>query len=133
DETGVKHSITLQELKQYVAKAQTGLKGLGVQKGDRVAGVTLNNIEGLVALLATTSLGAVWTSCSPDFGVIGIIDRVGQVQPKVLIASLSYQYKEKPFDITDKIKETSEAIDSLEAVVTLSGELSSQNYQTLSW
>lgn len=133
NETGIKQSITLKQLKQQVAKAQQGLKQLGVKKGDRVAGVTLNDIQGLVALLATTSLGAVWTSCSPDFGAKGITDRIGQVEPKVLIASLSYQYKEKPFDITEKIRETSEAINSLEAVITLSGELESDHFQTFTW
>ncbi|WP_163538625.1 acetoacetate--CoA ligase [Gracilibacillus sp. YIM 98692] len=133
DENGVRRSITLRELKILVAKAQAGLKSLGLKEGDRVAGVTINSVDGLVALIATVSLGAVWTSCSPDFGAKGIIDRIGQVKPKVLISQLSYQYKEKPFNIADKIKETTEAIDSLSAVVTLSGELADVQVKTCSW
>ncbi|TFJ92107.1 acetoacetate--CoA ligase [Lentibacillus salicampi] len=133
NEAGVQRLIRLKELKQLVAKAQTGLKQLGVEKGDRVAGVTVNNIQGLAALIATVSLGAVWTSCSPDFGAKGMIDRIGQAQPKVLFSVLSYQYKQKPFDITDKINETSDAINSLTAVITLNGELESDELDTRTW
>ncbi|WP_066191511.1 MULTISPECIES: acetoacetate--CoA ligase [Gracilibacillus] len=123
DETGVTGQITYAELRIEVAKAQRGLRSLGVGKGDRVAGITNNNVEGLIALLATTSLGAVWTSCSPDFGAKGIVDRIGQVQPKVLIANLTYQYKQKPFDITDKVLETVEQVGSIAKVVTTLGEV----------
>ncbi|SFM34144.1 acetoacetyl-CoA synthetase [Gracilibacillus orientalis] len=123
DEAGVTGQITFQELRKQVAKAQHGLKQLGVQKGDRVAGITTNNMEGLVALLAATSLGAVWTSCSPDFGAKGIIDRIGQVQPKILIANLKYYYKQKPFDISEKVQETVGQIDSINQVITIAGEL----------
>ncbi|MBA2175395.1 acetoacetate--CoA ligase [Halobacillus locisalis] len=131
NESGVSRSITLHELRQSVAKAQEGLKRLGVQQGDCVAGVTTNDIEGLVALLATTSLGATWTSCSPDFGTKGIVDRIGQVKPKVLIATLTYQYKQKTFDIEDKIKETTEHLEGLSALITLGGE--SYAKDALSW
>ncbi|WP_208591464.1 acetoacetate--CoA ligase [Gracilibacillus suaedae] len=123
DETGVTAKVTYQDLRTQVAKAQYGLKQLGVKKGDRVAGITTNNIAGLVALLAATSLGAVWTSCSPDFGAKGIIDRIGQVQPKVLIANLKYQYKQKPFDISKKVQETVEQITSINHIITIAGEL----------
>ncbi|MGP4040996.1 acetoacetate--CoA ligase [Gracilibacillus sp. D59] len=123
DETGVTAQITFQELRKQVARAQYGLKQLGVKKGDRVAGITTNNIEGLVALLAATSIGAVWTSCSPDFGAKGIVDRIGQVQPKVLIANLKYYYKQKPFDISDKVLETVQNIVSIKHIITIAGEL----------
>ncbi|UOQ48916.1 acetoacetate--CoA ligase [Gracilibacillus caseinilyticus] len=121
DETGVTQAITFRDLSEQVAKAQQGFKQLGVKRGDCVAGVTTNNIDGLVALLATASLGAIWTSCSPDFGAKGIIDRIGQVQPKVLIAHLHYQYKGKPFDISDKVEEIAEQMDSIQHVVTTTG------------
>ncbi|WP_394218268.1 acetoacetate--CoA ligase [Halobacillus trueperi] len=133
NETGVHRSITLEELRQSVAKAQEGLKQLGVQKGDCVAGVTTNDIQGLVALLATTSLGATWTSCSPDFGTKGIVDRIGQVKPKVLFATTSYQYKQKPFDIVEKIKQTTEHLDGLSALVTFGDKISIEGLQSLSW
>lgn len=123
DENGVISQINFKDLRVQVAKAQYSLQQLGVKKGDRVAGITTNNIEGLVALLAATSLGAVWTSCSPDFGAKGIIDRIGQVQPKVLFANLTYQYKQKPFDISEKVQETVEQIKSIKHVVTIAGEL----------
>ncbi|WP_173917640.1 acetoacetate--CoA ligase [Halobacillus sp. Marseille-Q1614] len=133
NENGVSSRITLGELKEAVAKAQQGLKNLGVKKGDCVAGITTNDIQGLTALIATASLGAIWTSCSPDFGTKGILDRIGQVQPKVLIASLQYQYKEKPFNIREKVKETAENLEGLTAVITLSGELDVPGTETLTW
>ncbi|RWZ58608.1 acetoacetate--CoA ligase [Halobacillus fulvus] len=123
DEEGLQRSLTVRELRQQVAKAQVGLQQLGVEKGDRVAAIVTNQIEGLVALLATTSLGAVWTSCSPDFGVKGITDRIGQVKPKVLIATLNYQYKGKPFAIHDKVNEVYKQLDSAKALITQDGEL----------
>ncbi|MCP3029862.1 acetoacetate--CoA ligase [Halobacillus sp. A1] len=132
-ESGVHRSVTLKELKKEVAQAQQGLKNLGVQKGDCVAGITTNDIQGLAALLATASLGAIWTSCSPDFGAKGIIDRIGQVKPKVLITTLAYQYKEKAFNIEEKIIETTKSLDDLSAVVTLNGRTKFSETNTLSW
>ncbi|MCT2535346.1 acetoacetate--CoA ligase [Aquibacillus koreensis] len=119
NEEGVSRSVTKGELRALVAKAQKGLQELGVQAGDRVAGVTTNSVESLVALLATASLGAVWSSCSPDFGAKGIIDRIGQVQPKVLIASLDYYYNRKFFDIRENITAVCDELDTVKAVVTL--------------
>lgn len=120
-EMGVLRILPMGELCHMVARAQEGLRTLGVKCGDRVAGVVTNCVEGLVALLATVSLGAVWTSCSPDFGVQGIVDRIGQVQPKVLIASLDYRYNGKMFDISDKISAVCERIDGISSLVTLTG------------
>ncbi|MEH7378858.1 acetoacetate--CoA ligase [Bacillus sp. JJ1533] len=120
DENGVSRTILMGELRNMVAQAQHGLKSLGVTAGDRVAGVVTNGIEGLVALLATTSLGAVWTSCSPDFGSKGILDRIGQVRPKVLIATLEYQYNGKFFDIRENISAVSKVLEDVSAIVTLS-------------
>lgn len=121
-EEGVYRVLSMGELRRMVARAQTGLRALGVSRGDRVAGIVTNGVEGLVALLATTSLGAVWTSCSPDFGVQGIVDRIGQVQPKVLITSLEYRYNGKEFDIRDKIGAVCERMESISALVTLTNE-----------
>ena len=118
-ENGVSRTILMGELRKMVAHAQAGLRKLGVNCGDRVAGVVTNGVEALVSLLATTSLGAVWTSCSPDFGAKGIIDRIGQVQPKVLIASLEYQYNGKLYDIRDNISAVCKVLDGVSAIVTL--------------
>ncbi|MCP3028568.1 acetoacetate--CoA ligase [Halobacillus sp. A5] len=132
-ESGISRTITLGELKKMVAKAQQGLQNLGVQKGDCIAGVTTNTIDGLTALIAATSLGAVWTSCSPDFGTKGIVDRIGQAAPKVLFASLKYQYKEKPFNIEEKIRETTENLEDLSAVITLNGTAELPGVETKTW
>ncbi|RFB12690.1 acetoacetate--CoA ligase [Bacillus sp. HNG] len=118
-EDGVTRALTMEQLRTMVAKAQTGLRSLGVSKGDRVAGIVTNGIEGLVGLLATASIGAVWTTCSPDFGPQGIVDRIGQVKPKVLIASLSYQYNRKTFDLNEKIQEVLVMMDGVSTIVTL--------------
>ncbi|SDJ37626.1 acetoacetate--CoA ligase [Salimicrobium halophilum] len=123
DEEGLQQAISVSGLREQVAKVQHGLMDLGVQKGDRVAGIITNQIEGLVALLATTSLGAVWTSCSPDFGAKGITDRIGQVEPKVLIATVHYQYKGKEYDIRDKVKETFENLEKTESLITQKGQI----------
>ncbi|MBP2076554.1 acetoacetate--CoA ligase [Oceanobacillus polygoni] len=120
NEQGVQRTVKMAELRSLVAKAQTGLRKLGVTQGDRVAGVVTNGLESLVSLLATSSLGAVWSSCSPDFGAKGIIDRIGQVQPKVIIASLDYQYNGKQFNIRENIMAVCEELKSLSAVVSLS-------------
>ncbi|WP_347861919.1 acetoacetate--CoA ligase [Salimicrobium sp. PL1-032A] len=123
DEEGLQQSISVKELRSRVARAQQGLQELGVEKGDRVAGIITNQIDGLVALLATTSLGAVWTSCSPDFGVKGITDRIGQVEPKVLIATVHYLYKGKAYDIRDKVKETFDHLPDTGALITQNGTI----------
>lgn len=136
DENGVSQTITMGELRNRVARAQSGLKSLGVSAGDRVAGVVTNRIEAFVALLASTSLGAVWTSCSPDFGPKGIIDRIGQVHPKVLIATLDYQYNGKFYDIRDNISAVCEVLNNVSAIVTLSesADISiHQDTKVMSW
>eukprot|EP00130_Batrachochytrium_dendrobatidis_P008303 XP_006683178.1 hypothetical protein BATDEDRAFT_14998 [Batrachochytrium dendrobatidis JAM81] len=120
NEQGVQQTLNMAELRSLVAKAQTGLRMLGVEQGDRIAGIVTNGLESLVSLLATSSLGAVWSSCSPDFGAKGIIDRIGQVQPKVIIASLDYQYNGKPFNIRENVSTVSKELESLSAVVSLS-------------
>jgi acetoacetyl-CoA synthetase len=128
--------LSMGELRSMVARAQEGLRILGVSIGDRVAGVVTNGIEGLVALLATTSLGAIWTSCSPDFGAQGIVDRIGQVSPKVLIASLDYRYNGKLFDIRDNISAVCKVLDGVSAIVTLTEDAdltTDKTTKVLSW
>ena len=135
-EDGSTTSFSINALRSMVARAQTGLQSLGVDSGDRVAGVVTNGIESLVALLATTSLGAVWTSCSPDFGAQGIIDRIGQVQPKVLIATLEYEYNGKYYDIRNNIRDVCEELASVSAVITLTEDADvsiNQLKHVLSW
>ncbi|BCL70199.1 acetoacetyl-CoA synthetase [Vibrio nigripulchritudo] len=121
NESGQQAQFTRKDLRMRVAKVADGLRQSGVQQGDRVAGVQPNNVDALVALLSTVSIGAVWTSCSPDFGQSAIIDRIGQVEPKVLFVEPRYQYGGKSFDISDRINQVVEGIPSIQTIVQ-SGE-----------
>ncbi|RUU09905.1 acetoacetate--CoA ligase, partial [Mesorhizobium sp. M7A.T.Ca.TU.009.01.3.2] len=87
DESGHFRTVTLCELRGRVARIAHGLRAAGVARGDSVGGILPNRVEGLVALLATLSVGAVWSSCSPDFGAAAIVDRLGQIGVKVLFAT----------------------------------------------
>jgi len=97
-----KSSLSHLELYRQVARLSFWLKQNGVKKGDRVAGFLPNMPETVISMLATASLGAVWTSCSPDFGVQGVLDRFGQVEPKVFICVDGYYYNGKEFDCLEK-------------------------------
>ncbi|EGU61285.1 acetoacetyl-CoA synthase [Vibrio nigripulchritudo ATCC 27043] len=121
NESGQQSQFTRKDLRMRVAKVADGLRQSGVQQGDRVAGVQPNNVDALVALLSTVSIGAVWTSCSPDFGQSAIIDRIGQVEPKVLFVEPRYQYGGKSFDISDRINQVVDGIPSIQTIVQ-SGE-----------
>jgi acetoacetyl-CoA synthetase len=109
--------LTYKELYDLVAACSNGLKKLGVKRGDRVAGFVTNIPETIIAMLAVTSIGAVWTSCSPDFGTQGVIDRFGQVKPKVLFAIEEYQYNGKGINCREKIEEISKLIPEIEYVI----------------
>ena len=97
-----KSSLTHDELYNQVARLSHWLKKSGVVKGDRVAGLLPNMAETVVSMLATSSIGAIWTSCSPDFGVQGVLDRFGQVKPKVFICVDAYLYNGKVFNCLEK-------------------------------
>ena len=109
--------VTYSELYKYTAACAAGLKKLGVKKGDVVAGFVTNIPETIIAMLAATSLGALWTSCSPDFGIQGILDRFGQVKPKVLFAIEGYQYNGKIIDCNHKIDQIVEKIPDLKHII----------------
>ena len=89
--------MTYGELAAEVARVQAALRALGVSRGDRVAAYLPTVPEALIALLATASLGAIWSSCSPDFGAHSVIDRFAQITPKVLVAVAGYRYDGKGF------------------------------------
>lgn len=114
-----RYSYTYRELYSMVAKLAAYLKKLGVKKGDRVAGYVANTPKTLAAMLATTSLGAVWTSCSPDFGWKGALDRFGQTEPKVLFASDGYYYNGKAFPRLDRIEKLCNNINSIKHVIVI--------------
>lgn len=105
------------ELRSVVAQVQQMLQGAGVGAGDRVAAMLPNLPESIAAVLGTASIGAVWSSCSPDFGPQGVLDRFGQIEPKVLIACDGYYYAGKTIDISDKIAEIAVRLPSVSKVV----------------
>jgi acetoacetyl-CoA synthetase len=105
------------ELRRQVASVAAGLRRLGVGRGDRVAAYLPNIPETLVAFLATASLGAVWSSCSPDFGARSVVDRIRQIEPKVLFAVDGYRYGGVAFDRLGVVRELQRAIPSLERTV----------------
>lgn len=112
--------ITYAELYDLVARLSKALRDAGVKTGDRVAGFMPNMIETVAAMLATTSIGAIWSSCSPDFGFQGVMDRFGQIEPKVLFAANGYSYSGKKFDSLDKVRQIAESISAVEKVVVVS-------------
>ncbi len=116
-EDGSRRELRRQELLAQVATAAAGLREAGVQEGDRVAACLPNCPEAVVGMLATASLGAVWSSCSPDFGINGIVDRFGQIAPKVLIAANGYRYNGKIIDTRQTVAGVSAAIPELQRIV----------------
>jgi acetoacetyl-CoA synthetase len=107
------------ELRERVAAVAAGLRGLGVGRGDRVVAYMPNVPEAVVAFLATASIGAVWSSCSPDFGPASTIDRFAQIEPKVLFAVDGYRYGGRDFDRRGTLAELGAAMPSLERTVVL--------------
>jgi acetoacetyl-CoA synthetase len=118
-ENGPERTLTWAELASAVARARAGLVRLGVGRGDRVVAYVPNTAEALVVLLATASLGAVWSSCSPDFGATSVIDRFTQIEPKVLITVDGYHYNGRVFDRTDVVGEIQAALPSLRTTVVI--------------
>ncbi|GAA4376735.1 acetoacetate--CoA ligase [Actinomadura verrucosospora] len=116
-EAGGHRLLSYRELGLHVAQVRAGLAELGVGKGDRVAAYIPNIPEALVCFLATASLGAVWSSCSPDFGSSSVVDRFAQIEPKVLIAVDGYAYNGKRFDRREIVGEIEAALPTLAATV----------------
>ena len=104
-ENGTRSAMTFCELHDRVAGFAAWLKAQGVVEGDRVAGFLPNLPETIAAMLATASLGAAWSSCSPDFGTRGVLDRFGQIEPKVLVCADGYFYGGKTFDSRGRVAE----------------------------
>ena len=116
-EDKVKYRWSGTELRATVSRLQQALKAKGVGKGDRVAAIMPNMPETLAAMIATTSLGAVWSSCSPDFGIQGITDRFGQIEPKVVFAPDAYWYNGKSHDVRAKLVEVLKDLPTVIATV----------------
>jgi acetoacetyl-CoA synthetase len=109
--------LTFGDLRDQVARARAGLQRLGVGRGDRVVAYLPNIPETLVGFLATASLGAIWATCPPEFGVRSVLDRLGQLEPKVILAVAGYRYGEKYVDRREQVAEVRSNLPSVDAVV----------------
>ncbi len=118
-EAGHRSSVTYSQLYQQVAGLAKSLRESGIRAGDRVAGFMPNMIETVVAMLAATSIGAVWSSCSPDFGIKGVLDRFGQIQPRILFTADGYFYNGKTHDSLARVAGILKEIDTVEKVVVV--------------
>jgi len=118
-EDAVRRTLTYNQLYDEVAKTAASLKAMGVKAGDRVVGFVPNMPESIIAMLAATSLGAVWSSCSPDFGIKGVLDRFGQTRPKVLFTADGYFFKGKPLSSIERIAGIVAELPSIEKIVVV--------------
>ena len=116
-EDKVKRRLTHRELHDRVSVLRQALAGAGIKPGDRVTGYLPNMPETIAAMLAASSLGAVWSSCSPDFGISGVLDRFGQIEPKILFAADGYRYNARRHDCLAKTAEIAAGCPSIEKVV----------------
>jgi acetoacetyl-CoA synthetase len=119
NEAGFQRSLTYAELYDQTARLAAALHNRGVTAGDRVASFLPNIPEAVVAMLATASLGAVWSSCSPDFGLSGLVDRFGQIEPKVLFTADGYIYNGKRFNSLERVQAAKQQIPSIEYVIVV--------------
>jgi acetoacetyl-CoA synthetase len=117
NEAGELGALSYAELGRRVAAAAAGLRGLGVAKGDRVVAYLPNVPETVIAMLATASIGAIWSSCAPEFGVSSVVDRFAQIEPKVLVAVDGYRYNGGWHDRRDALAEIRRRLPTLEATV----------------
>lgn len=118
-ESGATRQLTFDELREDVIRAARALRAFGVQKGDRVAAIVSNVPEAIVAALATATIGAVWSSCSPDFGIAGIVDRFGQIAPVVLFSVDGYHYGGRRFDCLGRLTEVASRLPSVRQIVVI--------------
>src|SRR6185503_2143336 len=118
-EDKVARRLSHAELTAEVSRFAQALTAHGIVAGDRVAAYLPNMPEAVVAMLGTTSRGAVWSSCSPDFGVQGVVDRFGQIAPRVLVAVDGYWYNGKPIDVTARLADIVARLPSVEKVIVV--------------
>ena len=119
NEAGRRRRLSRHELRREVAAAAAAFAALGVGPGDRVAGFLPNLPEAVIAMLAAASLGATWSSCSPDFGTNGVLDRFGQIRPKVLVCADGYRYAGKAIDCLARVREVQKRLPEIEWVIVV--------------
>ena len=118
-ENGARRELSRDQLRDDVAAVAAGLRAAGIGEGDRVAGFLPNCPEAIVAALATASVGAIWSSCSPDFGVNGVVDRFGQIEPRILFAVDGYYYNGKTCDTRNIVEGVVAAVGSIEHTIVI--------------
>lgn len=118
-EAEIERRVSYAELYDQAHRIAEGLKRMGIKKGDRVAGFIPNMPEAVIAMLGAASIGAIWSSSSPDFGIKGVLDRFSQIEPKVIFAADGYFYKGKKFDSQEKLKGILDKLPSVEKVVLI--------------
>jgi acetoacetyl-CoA synthetase len=133
NERGEIRSVTWPELKRQVASLALTLRGLGITRGDRVAAYLSNGPEAVAAFLACSSVGAIWSLCAPDMGAKAVIDRFGQIQPKVLIAVDGVHYAAKPLDRSAMIMQLQAALPTLRATIVLESPYATQRVSGLAF
>jgi acetoacetyl-CoA synthetase len=119
NEQGRQRELSYSELSREVARVAGALERDGIGPGDRVAGFLPNIPETVIAMLATTSLGAIWSSCSPDFGAHGVLDRFGQIRPRILFCADGYRYASKEIDSLARVREVRGRLPEIEQVVVI--------------
>ncbi|MCI5071955.1 acetoacetate--CoA ligase [bacterium] len=132
-ENGAKSKISGQELIDQVKSLANYLRNHGVEKGDRVVGICSNTVEPVVAMLAATSLGAIWASCSPEFGQSTVLDRLEQIHPKVVIAVDGYQYNGKVYHKHEQLVDMINSLDSVEKVIIIHQVAMKHMYPADNW
>ncbi|MCU0845480.1 MAG: acetoacetate--CoA ligase [Spirochaetes bacterium] len=118
-ENGSRRQMSYGELFSAVERCAAGMRAMGIRSGDRVAGFMPNMPETAVAMLAAASIGALWSSCSPDFGIKGVLDRFGQIRPRLIFTADGYFYNGKTVDSLDRIRHILESLPSIEKVVVV--------------
>ena len=118
-ENGAREEVSFDDLRRQVAAFAAGLERIGVGPGDRVAGFVPNCPEAIVAMLGATSVGAIWSSCSPDFGINGVVDRFGQIEPRVLVCADGYFYNGKQHDSLAPVRGVLDRIASVEKTIVI--------------
>ncbi len=131
NESNVRREVTYQQLHVQVAAFSSELRQLGIAKGDRIAAWLPNNVDAVVAMLAAASVGATWSSCSPDFGVEGACDRFGQVEPKLLLATDHYQYNGRTYEVSENVQVLVSRIPSIEHVLVRSMDREKCDFQRI--
>ena len=119
-ESGFEKSITWNQLYEHVCKLSGYLKASGIEKNDRIAAYLPNNIEAIIGLLATSKNGSIWSSCSPDFGIQGVVDRFLQIEPKILITCDHYFYNGKKISLLERMESILQQIPSIQKVIICS-------------